>query len=291
MRDVELQLKPVYSLFFIKKKRKSTMQQALKDWILDTVCCIRFYSRIPVAKLSWETHPHGVPDFTTLPRALPVAAIIIALPVAIFIFMGSSLRIDATLIALLALGIHIMITGAFHEDGLADVADGFWGGATAERRLEIMKDSRVGTYGAVAVCLVLMLRAWGLMQLIEQASALHAGLIFILIAILSRVFALVPLTLLAPARTGGFSAVVGQPTPKTLLIAMGFATAICGIFALYLDISLIVWAIALLACGGITLWITRLSRLKVGGQTGDVAGATQQIMEIVLLIGLGHFAG
>ena len=102
----------------------------------------------------------------------------------------------------------VAATGALHEDGLADVADGFGGGTTRERKLEIMRDSRIGAYGAIALALALILRVGAL------AAALDGGfwrgsLSLILVAALSRAAALTPLALLAPARADGAGAAAG----------------------------------------------------------------------------------
>ena len=110
----------------------------------------------------------------------------------------------------LAVGALVIVTGALHEDGLADVADGFGGGATRERKLEIMRDSRIGAYGAAALALSLILRVAALSALLDHGlGAAAAGLI--LAGAASRAAALAPLALLPAARADGLGAGAGAP--------------------------------------------------------------------------------
>ena len=126
-------------------------------WPIATATCIRFYSRLPIPALPGE-NPHMLPDFRLVPRALPFAALVIAAPAALVALLAGLAGVGGPLTAALAVTALVVTTGAFHEDGLADSADGLFGGHTPERRLEIMKDSRVGTFGALALGLSLLLR-------------------------------------------------------------------------------------------------------------------------------------
>jgi len=116
----------------------------------DLAACLRFYSRLPVPRLHGEGDIHAAPDFRTAPRMLPLAGLILALPAALTLLAARGLGLGPFLAAALALTVMVLVTGALHEDGLADLADGC-GGATRERRLEIMRDSRLGSYGAIAL--------------------------------------------------------------------------------------------------------------------------------------------
>jgi adenosylcobinamide-GDP ribazoletransferase len=124
--------------------------------------------------------------------------------------------------AVLTVGLQAMLTGAMHEDGLADCADGFWGGWTAERRLAIMKDSRSGAYGVVALVLVLMLRVTAL-------AAVMAGpgwIAFLALGAMSRVPMAALQAGLRPARPGGLSDRTGRPSARTVGLAAGIALVI-----------------------------------------------------------------
>jgi adenosylcobinamide-GDP ribazoletransferase len=137
-----------------------------KELVAELLRCLRFYSRLPVPVLASEIDPYGPPDFATMPRAVPLAGAVIGAVGAIVLATGHALGLGAWLCAALAVASLTLATGAFHEDGLADTADGFGGGSTPERRLEIMKDSRIGSYGAAALILAYLLRVGCLAELI-----------------------------------------------------------------------------------------------------------------------------
>jgi adenosylcobinamide-GDP ribazoletransferase len=258
------------------------------DWpgrglLSDLATCLRFYSRLPVPRLPGEGDPHAAPDFRRAPRMLPAAGLILALPAALTLLAAWKLGLGPFLAAGLALAVAVLVTGALHEDGLADVADGL-GGATRVRRLEIMRDSRVGTYGATALVITLALRMGALATLLDRAGA-AAAVALVLAASLSRVAALAPMMLLGPARPGGLGAAVGRPEAATLWIALGFG-AILAVLALPFGLP-VSGILAMIVLGGLAaLGMTRLAAEKLGGQTGDVVGACQQVAEIAGLLGL-----
>jgi adenosylcobinamide-GDP ribazoletransferase len=250
----------------------------------DLAACLRFYSRLPVPRLPGEGDPHRVPDFRTLPRMLPLAGLILALPSALILLVAWALDLGPFLAATLAVALATLVTGALHEDGLADVADGFGGGSTRERRIEIMRDSRIGAYGGVALVLSLALRIGALATLLDRTGAL-AALALILAASLSRCAALAPMVLLGPARPGGAGASVGSPDRRTIEIVGLVAVALVALgwsAGLPLAGMILMPAMALAA----SLVLTALARAKIGGQTGDVIGACQQVAEIAALLGL-----
>ncbi len=250
----------------------------------DLAACLRFYSRLPVPRLPGEGDPHAIPDFRRVPRMLPVAGLVLALPGAVTLLAGWRLGLGPFLAATLAIAVGILITGALHEDGLADVADGFGGGATLTRRLEIMRDSRIGAYGGVALVLSLALRMGALATLLDRVGA-DAALALILAAILSRTAALAPMVLLPPARADGAGAAVGRPGRDALLLATALALLLTlGGIAAGLPAAGALLMIGLAAAGALAM--TALARAKIGGQTGDVIGACQQAAEIVALLGL-----
>lgn len=178
--------------------------------------------------------------------------------------------------AAVVIALQMALTGALHEDGLADTADGLWGGRDREGRLGIMRDSRIGTYGAAALTLSILLR-WSLI-----ATALIQGdLIGVVVtaAIVSRAPMAVLMRWLPPARTDGLSRGTGVPGPAAALVAVALAILV-----------LMPWGghglvAAILVVGA--LWVTgRLARARLGGQTGDVLGAVQQLSEIAVLAAL-----
>ncbi|XSC42909.1 adenosylcobinamide-GDP ribazoletransferase [Bradyrhizobium sp. RDT10] len=178
--------------------------------------------------------------------------------------------------AMLAVAATVLITGAMHEDGLADTADGLGGGRTRERKLEIMRDSRIGTYGGCALIVSLILR-WSALATIADPQSVAAALLVAHAA--ARAGLPVFMWLIPPARSDGLSAGAGQPPWQSAAIAVGLATAclVCGLGPSKATIGLI-----LLSLAGLIL--ARLATRQVGGQTGDILGAFEQIGEIAILL-------
>jgi len=260
-------------------------------WLVATAICIRFYSRLPVPRLSGEAELHAAPDFRSVPRALPLAALVIALPGAL-VLLGSGLAgAGSALAATLAVTVLVATTGAFHEDGLADSADGLFGGHTPERRLQIMKDSRVGSYGACALGLSLLLRVTALASILDAAGAWAAAAAVLVAAPWSRMAGVRLLANEPPARGDGAAAAVGTPTAETLMIGLclagAIALALAGLARLPIAGLVLGGVLALLACAG----LARLARNLIGGQTGDILGAAQQIAEIAVYLGLALVLG
>jgi len=253
---------------------------------VDLAQCIRFYSRLPVPALPWEADPHGLPDFRRMTRVVPLAGLAIGLGPALLLAAALGLELGPWLSSVIAIGALTLITGAFHEDGLADTADGFGGGATPERRLEIMKDSLIGSFGASALIVVFALRIGALATLADRLDPLDAAMVVIVAAIVSRTAGLLPLTMLPPARHDGASYAVGQPTRQTLWFSAAFATLLALVLgtssAWPLEGTLLMVVLPALVGGA----LSRLSSRLIGGQTGDVAGAVQQIGEAAAMIGL-----
>jgi adenosylcobinamide-GDP ribazoletransferase len=169
-----------------------------------------------------------------------------------------------------------------HEDGLADCADGFSGGATRERKLEIMRDSRIGTFGAVALVLSLYLRAASLALIADESLGL-AGAVVIGAAALSRTASLMPMALLPPARENG--AGFAARTPERAALAVAACLAV--VFALapvVAGASLARSLAGIAAATGAAYAIVLLARKQIGGQSGDVAGAAQQLSEIAFYL-------
>lgn len=173
---------------------------------------------------------------------------------------------------LLIVAVLAITTGAMHEDGLADSADGLWGGWNIERRLDIMKDSRIGAYGVLALIISLGLRAglYGAV-LVDHLWAIIA------IAALSRAAMVGVMWALPHARQGGLSVQVGRVKWQTVLITAAVVGGICAALNVWLIVPFVV--LSMLVCMGI-------AHAKIKGQTGDILGATQQVAEISALLAL-----
>src|SRR5208283_4375832 len=217
-------------------------------------------------------------DFNRMAWAAPVAGAVVGLVGAVALAAAEALGLPPFVAAALAVAALVAATGALHEDGLADVADGFGGGATREKKLEIMRDSRLGSYGALALALALMLRVAPLAALTERGLGLA---IFALVCAgaVSRTAGLLPLLLSAPARRDGAGAAVPRPTGEATRLALILAGAASAplLFA-GLSVSQVLGAEIAAALAAFA--VTRLAERQIGGYTGDVLGAAQQAAEI-----------
>ena len=249
------------------------------------VQCIRFYSRLPMPKLKGDATAHCIPDFRIIPRILPLAAVLISLPAAAVLWLFTLPGVDSILVAALAVTMLVVTTGAFHEDGLADTADGLFGGQTAGRRLEIMKDSRIGTFGGTALVLSLLLRVTALAALIDASGGLSTALILIAAASWSRSLGVKTLADDAPARSHGAAAAVGRPSRGTMLYTMVLALVITILAFIAAGLPLVSAAAALALATILAALVAYLARRLIGGQTGDIAGAVQQLSEIGFYLG------
>src|SRR3954468_23724828 len=267
--------------------------------IVDLAAALRFCSRLPIPPLPGEADPHAVPDIRRLARMLPVAGATIGAFGGAVLFIALALGLGPWVSAALAIAALTVVTGAFHEDGLADAADGFGGGATRERRLDIMRDSRIGSFGAAALILAFALRIAALATLAARLDALRGGgaggpagaplgaaAAVVHAAALSRTAELIPLALSPSARTDGASASFGRPSPAALARAALIAAAVALLLVLAAALPLTGVALGFGLAAAVAFGMTRLSNRLIGGQTGDVAGAVQQLGEIAALIGL-----
>ena len=178
--------------------------------------------------------------------------------------------------ALLAVLAGIVLTGALHEDGLADTADGFIGGHDRDQRLAIMRDSRHGTFGVLAIVFSVLLRAAALAGIGEP---IHAGLALIAAHAASRAALPVAMRALAPARADGLGAAAGRPRAALAIGALAIGLLIT-LAALGPGRGLMAFALA----GAAIFAMGVLAHRQIGGYTGDVLGAFQQIGEIVMLL-------
>jgi adenosylcobinamide-GDP ribazoletransferase len=256
----------------------------LLDLIGDILFCLRFYSRLPVPTLPFERDRH--PVFAEAVRVLPLAGLVVGACGAAILALCHAAGLPNGEAAVMALAGLVLTSGGLHEDGLADMADGFGGGATRERKLAIMRDSHIGTYGVLAVVLALLLRAEALTTLLDRSGLAAAMLGMLASAAASRALTILPLVILDPARPDGLGRSAGRPSGGGLASCFGLAAV--------LGLALPLWGgfgigPVLLACGAAALaavGIMLLALRQIGGHTGDVAGASQQAGEIAYLTGL-----
>ncbi|WP_172296582.1 adenosylcobinamide-GDP ribazoletransferase [Pseudoruegeria sp. HB172150] len=206
--------------------------------------------------------------------AWPVAGLVVGLIAVVIGVLARWCGMPDALVSGLMLAMAVLVTGALHEDGLADVADGFWGGFDKARRLEIMKDSRIGSYGVIALVLSLGLR-WAAMTALIAAGGFAWPVLAA--AVLSRAPMAVAMWALPNARGYGLSESVGRPGRET--VAIGLLVALGAGFLLVGPPVLLV----ALVLAPVTAGCVGLARAKLGGQTGDVLGAVQQVCEVAAL--------
>lgn len=235
----------------------------------DIPASLGILSRIPVKVNQEASSKRGAASSW----AFPIAGAVIGLISVIAGWASMLLEVPDIATAAIILTTLIMVSGAMHEDGLADTFDGLWGGFTPERRLEIMKDSHIGAYGVLALTVSVLTRFGLILALVQQ------GQIWMIIAVaaLSRAPMVFVMSKLPPARDFGLSRTVGQPRIETallaILIALTFGFAMLGGVILHgiLLTGISVGALAFVA------------KRKIGGQTGDILGAAQQLSEIAFL--------
>ncbi|MFC5587063.1 adenosylcobinamide-GDP ribazoletransferase [Nitratireductor kimnyeongensis] len=240
----------------------------------DIAACLGFYTRLPLP--AFEMPAHG---FANAQWAAPLAGLFIGAVCSAALTGVIVLGLPATIAAAIALAAGVLLTGGLHEDGLADVADGFGGGSTREKKLAIMKDSRIGSYGVAALILSFLLR-WS--ALVALGLAAIPALLIAHTA--SRALMPALMRLSPPARENGLSAGAGQPTRGTVLVAL----AIGGVLLLVPGPGFALIGVPLLAAA--LFFIKWLAEKQIGGQTGDVLGTLQQLAETVLLLAcVTHF--
>jgi adenosylcobinamide-GDP ribazoletransferase len=208
--------------------------------------------------------------------AFPVAGLAVGLIAALAFQLALWLGLPALPAAILAVIATLLVTGALHEDGLADLADGFGGGRDRAAKLAIMRDSRIGSFGVLALVLSVLLRVAALASLPTPgwaAAALVAG------HALSRAPLPAVMALLPPARSDGLSVAAGRPSPGGAAAALLLGAAIT---LPALGAAAGVAAIAAVAVA--TLCLAALAQRQIGGQTGDVLGAMQQVGEAATLL-------
>jgi adenosylcobinamide-GDP ribazoletransferase len=243
----------------------------MNEWFDDFKTAVAFLTRLPMP------HPDGaIPaNFARAHRMFPVVGALIGTVVGLLCLGLRAAGVPELAAAALALGGSAILTGALHEDGLADIADGFGGGRTRDAKLEIMRDSRLGTYGAV-VLLVSFATKLSALAVIPNGYVVPA-----LIAAHALGRGILPaMSLNLPyARKDGLARNAGQPDATTAVVAGGLA--------LLIALLALSWSNALFAAllaGASGLGIAWLALRQIGGQTGDVLGGAEQVAETAVLV-------
>jgi adenosylcobinamide-GDP ribazoletransferase len=244
----------------------------LRDIVRDLKIALQFCTRLPIGGGLVADRV----DFAQMAWAIPIAGAIVGLIGALVFALARALGLAPLPSAALTLVATMMTTGCLHEDGLADTADGFGGGISRDDKLAIMRDSRVGTYGACALILSVLLRTGAITSLATPALVTPA-----LIAAHAASRAIIPISmwLVPTARADGLSASAGSVSQRSVSIASALGLAAL-VLAFGLATGFAVMVLLLLVIGG----MARLCIRQIGGQTGDVLGALEQVGEIIILL-------
>jgi len=230
----------------------------------------------------------GVPRWQ-LADVLPVLPFIgaaIGLAAGLIFAIVRSLAGPGWLAGVLAVGAAILITRALHEDGLADTADGLGPHALEPaRRLEIMRDSRNGTFGVLALALSVLIKV----ACLAQFSGATGLVVLIGAHALSRAVLAWPLLAFSPVHSDGLGAQVGKPSDNDvwLTIAIGAVLAFLLLLGKGFFVAILTPVAAIAAAWGASRWIAD----RIGGYTGDTLGAVQQNAEIAFLVVAALFIG
>ena len=237
------------------------------------LAAIRFFTRIPVS----NRVPHSAEGLNHAARYFPAVGIVVGATSALA-FALAALILPAPVAIIMAMVSSIYLTGAFHEDGLSDMADGLGGGWEKQRILEIMKDSRVGSYGVIAITMALL----GKFVLLDALAPTWIPAVLIAAHAFSRYCAVLIMAGLSYVREDALSKskpLATKLTRQALLVA-----TLCGLIPLLLLPS----AAALPATAAgllVTIWLGRKLQKWLGGYTGDCLGATQQLSELAFYLG------
>ncbi|GAA4772507.1 MULTISPECIES: adenosylcobinamide-GDP ribazoletransferase [Flavobacterium] len=245
---------------------------------------LMFYTRIPCPK-----NINHDPDYLNkASRYFPLVGWIVGL-VAFGIFILFDYLIGSEIAVLLSMITSILVTGAFHEDGFADVCDGFGGGWTKEKILLIMKDSAIGAYGAIGVFLLLLIKLMSLTGLLKMTgeSNLNQPIIYLLLFVTA--YSLSRLAAVSIVFTHEYSR--EDATSKSKPIAKSFTwREVVGAFFFglvpLLVLSYFQWQfiLTLIPVFLIRIYLARYFQRWIGGYTGDCLGATQQVCEVVFYL-------
>ena len=241
----------------------------------DVQTCLGFFSRIPVKSVAAET------ELRDAAGAWPAAGLAIVVLPALCLALSLAGGVTPLVSSAIAVGVLAAVTGGLHEDGLADTADGFGGGQDREAKISIMGDSRIGTYGTLALVFSSLIRVSALAGLAVSVGGAVAALVGV--AVFSRALAVWHWHELTAAKAEGLAAATGRPDIQALWFALVWAgLALIFLIGMFGGAGLFAGALA----GLLVFAFNRLCRHQIGGHTGDTIGASLIIAECGLYAGL-----
>jgi adenosylcobinamide-GDP ribazoletransferase len=250
----------------------SALWEAIAGWRRDVAVAGRFLTWLPMPAVE----DLGERTLAESARAFPFVGLAVGALAAIAFLIAAQLGWHPLAGAGLALATACLATGALHEDGLADVADGFGGGASRDDKLAIMRDSRIGSFGVLALVFSVGLRAGALVSFRDAGAA---ALALIAAHTFSRAVLPAAMRTLPPARAEGLGFDAGQPSPDAVALA-GLIGALLAVLFLGLAAGLV----AVIAGAFAAFLFGALAQRQIGGHTGDVLGALQQVTEVTVLL-------
>ncbi len=259
---------------FHTRPQSRGVSQIVADWWLNLRIALAFLTRLPVSPPP-PADPLAAGYLARATGLFPLAGAGIGLAAAAAFLGAHGLGLPPLACALVALALSALLTGALHEDGLADVADGLGGGRNRDDRLRIMRDSRIGGYGALAMVFSVGLRAALVAGLSSPETAAAA---LVTCAAASRAPLAAILRWLPPARAEGLGAGAGRPGVARVAEAW-IVAAVVALLVLGPVAALAVLAAAAAAAAAMA-WI---GHRAIGGHTGDILGASQQLAEMAAL--------
>ena len=236
-------------------------------YLLDFLASIMFFTRIPI---NWSYFSKEAPDLTRAAWSFPLVGFLIGFLSGIFGELFILINIPILLSCVIAISISVIITGAFHEDGFADMADGFGAGGSPAKVNKIMHDSRLGTYGTIALILGILIR----LTLVTSLIDLGYSLLTILCAGFStgKLAIIYTRNFFNPSSLSKTGSII-ESIPIILIFPF---------FAIFLGVFFVT---------GVVYLIGKISKQKLGGITGDILGATAFLTELTFLFSLIIYFG
>jgi adenosylcobinamide-GDP ribazoletransferase len=252
-------------------------ESGLRLLVAELAHCLAFLTRIPLpANLPFE-----LPALNQAMRHFPVIGALVGCLTALVVCLSLALGLPSFIAATLGIAVTVALTGGLHEDGLADTADGF-GGSGKDRKLAIMRDSRIGTYGVLALVFTILLKVQAMSVVTAQpAWAIAAELAAI--GAFSRALMVWLMRTSLPARGDGLAASAGRPSQASMMYALSLGS-ISTLLAFWIALGLSAGIIALAMGFALAMVIRSLANWQIGGYTGDTCGAMQVMSETAMLI-------
>jgi adenosylcobinamide-GDP ribazoletransferase len=262
----------------IKIKYLSSFVNEFGDYKKDILHLLSFFTIIPIksntkTKLSKSLY------------ALPLVSLIIGVIAAIPLLTLSLINMPNLIISIITIFTLILVTGALHEDGIADFMDSFGGAKSKNKKIEILSDSNIGSYGTIALILSILTRIIALYLILESSGILSAISALLAVSVLSRTSMLHILATLPAVKKSGLGHSATMPEKNILIFSYSLSILIISLLTIpafgFLGLFFVISS-GILA----SLLVTSIAFKHLGGQTGDVCGSVQQISEILIYLSL-----